>query len=76
MITLRGVITPAMVGVMTPGRKIKVRMTVTVEVDAAEWAETYGCELDEVRGDVKSYFTNQIVASTASEEADYTVRVA
>ena len=51
-------------------------MTVTVEVDPAEWAEVYGCESAEVRGDVKSYFTNQIVASTASEEVDHTVRVA
>jgi hypothetical protein len=61
---------------MTPGRKIKVRMTVTVELDPAEWANEFGCDTDEVRQDVRDYFANQIGQAPAIEEASLTVRVA
>ena len=55
---------------------MKVQIKVTVEVDPADWAEEYGCERDEVRTDVKNYFMNQILSSTAAEAVDFTVRVA
>lgn len=54
---------------------MKVRLTVTVEVDPAEWADAYGVELDEVRADVRNYFTNQVLASAATDAVDFTVRV-
>lgn len=50
-------------------------MTVTVEVDPSTWADEYGCDRSEVREDVRSYFTNQIQAAQAVEDASLTVRV-
>lgn len=55
---------------------MKVQIKVTVEVDPAEWMSEYGCERSEVREDVRAYFTQQIVAAPAIEEASLTVRVA
>lgn len=55
---------------------MKVQIKVTVEVDPADWAEVYGCERSEVRTDVKNYFVNQIIASAATDEVDFTVRAA
>ena len=37
---------------------MKVKIEYTVEVDQANWASWYGVSPDEVREDVKSYFTN------------------
>lgn len=60
---------------MTPGGKVKVRLTVTVEVDPSEWSDVYGCERGEVREDVRSYFTDGISQFPAIEDASLTVRV-
>lgn len=55
---------------------MKVQIKVTVEVDPAEWMHEYGCDREDVREDVKRYFEQQVVASTAVEELGLTVRVA
>jgi hypothetical protein len=55
---------------------MKVQIKVTVEVDAQQWADEYGCEREEVREDVKTYFAYQIQAAPAIEDAGLTVRVA
>jgi hypothetical protein len=73
---LSGVMTPCYLTVMTPGRKIKVRLTVTVEVDVDEWMAEFGCERDEIRADVRDYFANQVGQAPAIEDAGLTVRVA
>lgn len=39
---------------------MKVRVNVTIEVDAEAWAEEYGCEPSEVRADVKRWATNRL----------------
>lgn len=54
---------------------MKVRLTVTVEVDPSAWADEYGCERSEVREDVRSYFTDGIGQFPAIEGASLTVRV-
>lgn len=72
--SLPGVMTPASLGVMTP-KRMKVRLVVTVEVDPGDWMDVYGCERDEVREDVRSYFTDQIGQASAVEDAGLTVRV-
>jgi hypothetical protein len=37
------------------GKRIKVRVSLTVELDADVWALEYGIPLSEVREDVKGY---------------------
>lgn len=56
---------------------MKVQIKVTIELDPALWANEYGCEANpvSVREDVKSYFTQQITAAQAIEDASLTVRV-
>jgi hypothetical protein len=63
---------------MTPTKRIKVRMTVTVEVDIDDWSDVFGCDdtAAEVRADVRSYFADQIGQLAAVEDAGLTVRVA
>lgn len=55
---------------------MKVRMTVTVEVDRDAWSDEYNCHPDEVREDVRRYFETQVFAAEAVEAAGLTVRIA
>jgi hypothetical protein len=45
---------------------MNIRVTLTIEVDANGWRETYGPE--SVREDVKGYVVNQIQQSAATDE--------
>jgi len=54
---------------------MKVRMTVTIDVDPETWSEEYGCEPFEVRKDVRDYFTNQVFQAQAVEDAGLTVTI-
>ncbi|MBA0054323.1 hypothetical protein E0L36_26770 [Streptomyces sp. AJS327] len=47
---------------MAEGRKMKVRVEITVEVDREEWSLAYGVEdkADAIRADVKTYVANGI----------------
>jgi hypothetical protein len=56
---------------MSP-KPIKVRMTVTVEVDTSEWASLYGINESEVREDVKGYIRNLVQQSPAQDEGAIT----
>lgn len=47
---------------------MKVRITLTVDVDQDAWYETYGDDRDEIRENVKSYVLNHIQCSAAAEE--------
>ena len=39
---------------------MKIRMTVTVELDPQDWADEYGLEISQVRDDVKSKVNNDL----------------
>lgn len=39
---------------------MKVQINVTVEVNERDWAEEYGCEVSEVRADVKRWAQNRL----------------
>jgi hypothetical protein len=39
---------------------MKVKVEVTIEVNAEEWAEEYGCEPESVRSDVKRWAQNRL----------------
>lgn len=41
---------------------VKVRVSFTVEVDAAAWIEEYGCERSQVREDVRLYIEQAFLA--------------
>jgi hypothetical protein len=49
------------------GRTMKIRLVVTVDVDPQVWAEEYCIHPEEVREDVRRYFTNQITEATAMD---------
>jgi hypothetical protein len=55
---------------------MKVRITVTVEVDQAAWADVAPCDPDEVRSDMRRYFLNhlQCAAMVEDTEAEVTIR--
>lgn len=74
---LRGVITPASLGVMTQSRSIRVRIPITVTVDIDAWSDAYGCESTaaEVRKDVRDYFDSLVAQSPAVVDANLIVRV-
>lgn len=42
---------------------MKVQISVTVEVNENDWAEEYGCEVREVRADVKRWAQNRLTQS-------------
>lgn len=46
---------------------MKMQIQVDIEVDPAEWAEAYACEVAEVRDDVWSYFANHIGQAGAAQ---------
>jgi hypothetical protein len=53
---------------------VKVKISVTVEVNPQEWTQTYGVEgAKEIREDVKSYIVGQIQGSAAADECSMTV---
>lgn len=54
--------------------KIKVRIEVTAEVDAEDWAETYGIAKAEVRQDVRSYALTQLQGAAATDEGLWEVK--
>lgn len=39
---------------------MKVKIEVTLDVNADEWADEYGCETNEVRADVKRWATDRL----------------
>lgn len=55
---------------------MKIRVALTVEIDADKWAEYNGKERSEVRDDVRSYVLNQVQCSASIEEADGTADLA
>lgn len=57
---------------MTAGRKIKVRVVTTLEVDVDAWCAEYGDDPSEVRERVRSYFDP---ANYLPEHLQDTVRV-
>lgn len=60
----------------TKGGAMKVQIKVTVDVDPSQWADEYGCDRDEVRQDVRSYLTQQILNAPGITDTGLTVRVA
>jgi hypothetical protein len=46
---------------------MKVRLTITLDVDPEAWVRDYGCEPSEVRDDVKSYVAGFVAESPAWE---------
>jgi hypothetical protein len=44
---------------------MKVRVTITLDIDPDAWALEYGCDVDEVREDVRAYVTNSTYANLA-----------
>ena len=40
--------------------KVTVRMTVEIAVSVAVWAETYGMDNEDVRGDAEEYFERNV----------------
>lgn len=51
---------------------MKVRITITVDVDADTWAFEYGVDRKDVRADVKDYIGHLIVGSRHFEEKTIT----
>lgn len=47
---------------------MKVSLQITVEVDVAAWAETYGIDPKDVRADVRTYAVEQLRGAAAAEE--------
>lgn len=47
---------------------MKVRVTLTIEVDPESWDMTYGVEPERIRTDVREYVLNQVQGSAASDE--------
>ena len=41
---------------------MKIKVTLTVDVDPAAWADEYGTRLSEVREDVKRHAANSLLA--------------
>lgn len=56
---------------------MKIRFTVTVDIDPKLWDETYGTGTDQktVREDVLSYMANHIAESPGARAASNNVRV-
>lgn len=53
---------------------MKVSLQITVEVDVAAWANTYGIDPKDVRADVKTYAVNQLQGAAATEEQLWQVK--
>ncbi|WP_159030304.1 hypothetical protein [Streptomyces sp. CB01201] len=51
---------------------MKVRITITMDVDAEAWAFDYGLDRRDVRDDVKDYVAHLIVGSHHFEEKTFT----
>ncbi|MFF0743001.1 hypothetical protein ACFYVL_21640 [Streptomyces sp. NPDC004111] len=51
---------------------MKVRITITVDVDAEAWALDYGLDLKDVRSDVKEYIGYLIAGSHHVEDRTFT----
>ena len=54
---------------------MKIRLTVTIDVDPAEWTAEYGTNPADVRDDVKAYFTN-LMGQSAGGQLAASVKVA
>lgn len=50
---------------MTKGNTMKVKLTITVEVDAEAWMTEYGINKTELRDDVRAYITTAVTDSSA-----------
>jgi hypothetical protein len=48
---------------------MKIRATVTVEIDAEAWAANNGIDVEDVREDVKAYIAASVKELAAVEEA-------
>lgn len=51
---------------------MKIRVSLTVEIDPDKWSKNNGTERSEIREDVQSYVLNQIQCAASIEEADGT----
>lgn len=47
---------------------MKVRVTLTIDVDEAAWTLAYGTEPEDIREDVKSYVLGSVEHSAAANE--------
>lgn len=52
---------------------MRVRVVLLIDVDPAEWVETYKGERAAVRKDVKAYALNAVRGSAGIEESEATV---
>jgi hypothetical protein len=48
---------------------MKIRVTLTVEIDAKAWADNYGVDPEDVRNDVRQYILTNVQGSAGIEEA-------
>jgi hypothetical protein len=46
---------------------VKIKVEITVDVDPGKWMAEYGCEMSEVREDVRSYIRGNVQDSPAGE---------
>jgi hypothetical protein len=51
---------------------MKVRVTLTVEVDPAAWQLAYGTETEDLREDVRNYIAGSVEESAAAQEGGIT----
>ena len=58
------------------GKRIKVRVSLVIELDADEWLDTFGVSGPEARADIKSYALGCVQQSAGIEECSGTVRLA
>lgn len=52
---------------------MKVRVTLTLDVDTAQWAEGYGTTNADIRRDVREYVTNAVDSSEAALDGLFTL---
>jgi hypothetical protein len=58
---LRGVITPASLGVMTQNKRtVRIHVDTSVEIDVQAWLDNYGDDLTENPADARDYIENVI----------------
>jgi len=54
---------------------MKISITLTIDVDPEQWADNYGIEKSDVRGDVKTYVHNAVQQAPGMQDVDAEVRV-
>lgn len=51
---------------------VKVRTTITVEVDAETWGQVYGVDSGDIRREVRDYVTDLVAQCAATDEGAIT----